>query len=388
MGESSRIRIAVVGSASATAALQAELMMRRASRYTLVGRIAPTGHANSSGSLGSVSSLCATIERERIDLVLIAGNASRVAVVQALDKQIDAGTARVMDLSAFCEAAFGYVPIGDASGTWVSHLLHPRYRRGCTPLQRVFDIVVAACIGLLFLPVMVVLAALIKLDGGPVFFKQVRIGEGGRPITIRKLRTMRPDTSSSTNWCQLDDERITWLGRYLRRLHVDELPQLVSVLRGEMRMVGPRPEQRHYVERLEALLPFYTRRHLIRPGLTGWAQIRCGYGGSDEGSAWKLCHDLYYVKHQSLRLDISILFATAALLLNREKLPLLARDGLTMPRSLRPAIEMAGSQMAGSLSHAASPLGGRQGIAHAGDIQFALRTSGRRDAAMSRGPVV
>jgi lipopolysaccharide/colanic/teichoic acid biosynthesis glycosyltransferase len=103
---------------------------------------------------------------------------------------------------------------------------------------------------------------------------------------------------------------VTRLGRVLRRTHLDELPQLINVLRGEMTLVGPRPEQPEFVDRLEQTVPYYSRRHLIRPGITGWAQVRCGYAGSDLGSAWKLCHDLYYLKHRSFALDVAIIAET------------------------------------------------------------------------------
>jgi lipopolysaccharide/colanic/teichoic acid biosynthesis glycosyltransferase len=128
---------------------------------------------------------------------------------------------------------------------------------------------------------------------------------------------MRVGTDATAQWASRDDPRITRVGAVLRATHLDELPQLVNVLRGEMSLVGPRPEQPEFVDRLERTLPFYQRRHLMRPGITGWAQIRCGYAGSDMGSAWKLCHDLYYVRHRSLGLDLLILCETFSTLLFR-----------------------------------------------------------------------
>jgi lipopolysaccharide/colanic/teichoic acid biosynthesis glycosyltransferase len=116
-------------------------------------------------------------------------------------------------------------------------------------------------------------------------------------------------------WALERDPRTTRIGQFLRRTHIDELPQLWNILRGEMSLVGPRPEQMGFVVRLEATLPFYQRRHLIRPGLTGWAQVRCGYAGSDDGAAWKLCNDLYYVKYRSLGLDLLLLIETVGLVL-------------------------------------------------------------------------
>jgi lipopolysaccharide/colanic/teichoic acid biosynthesis glycosyltransferase len=154
----------------------------------------------------------------------------------------------------------------------------------------------------------------IRRDGGPALFTQVRIGEQGHRFRLLKLRTMRVGADSSAQWACADDPRMTRVGGWLRRTHLDELPQLVNVLRGEMSLVGPRPEQPQFVDRLEQMLPFYQRRHLMRPGITGWAQIRCGYAGSDIGSAWKLCHDLYYAKHRSAGVDLLILCETLATL--------------------------------------------------------------------------
>jgi lipopolysaccharide/colanic/teichoic acid biosynthesis glycosyltransferase len=164
------------------------------------------------------------------------------------------------------------------------------------------------------MPLLPVLVLLIRRDGGPALFAQVRIGEGGHRFRLHKLRTMRVGSDASAQWACPDDPRITRIGAWLRRTHLDELPQLVNVLRGEMSLVGPRPEQPEFVDRLEQILPFYQRRHLMRPGITGWAQVRCGYAGSDVGSAWKLCHDLYYAKHRSAGVDLLILGETLATL--------------------------------------------------------------------------
>jgi lipopolysaccharide/colanic/teichoic acid biosynthesis glycosyltransferase len=200
------------------------------------------------------------------------------------------------------------VPAAEITAAWFQCIVDPSYR-GPSAAKRVLDIALALLIGIPFLLVLAVLGPLIARDGGPVFFWQVRVGEGGRPLRLCKLRTMRVGTAAAT-WASPDDPRVTDIGRFLRRTHLDELPQLLHVLRGEMSLVGPRPEQPHIVEQLERDIPFYSSRHLIRPGIAGWAQLRCGYAGSDVGSAWKLCHDLYYLKHRSLAFDLAILGET------------------------------------------------------------------------------
>jgi lipopolysaccharide/colanic/teichoic acid biosynthesis glycosyltransferase len=172
------------------------------------------------------------------------------------------------------------------------------------------DLIFVALLCALTLPLLTVLVLLIRRDGGPALFRQVRIGEGGRPFVILKLRTMRVQDDDQARWTSEHDPRVTRIGRVLRATHFDELPQLVNVVRGEMNIVGPRPEQPALVDRLEALVPYYQRRHLVKPGVAGWAQARCGYGGSEDGSLRKVCHDLYYLRHRSIRFDLAILAET------------------------------------------------------------------------------
>jgi lipopolysaccharide/colanic/teichoic acid biosynthesis glycosyltransferase len=205
---------------------------------------------------------------------------------------------------------FGHVPVAEINAAWFQYIMHPRYSPITPHAKRALDLIVGIALGLFFLPILTVCALLIRRDGGPALFKQARIGEGGRPLAVYKLRTMVVDAGLDSQWASPGDPRITRIGATLRRLHLDELPQIINVLRGEMSIVGPRPEQPEFVERLEGLLPFYSRRHLIKPGITGWAQVRCGYAGSDVGSAWKLCHDLYYLKYRSTAFDLSILAET------------------------------------------------------------------------------
>ena len=160
------------------------------------------------------------------------------------------------------------------------------------------------------------LAALAILldDGRPVLYRQLRVGERGRPFEILKLRTMRVDAErEGIRFSSAGDSRVTRVGRILRRTHVDELPQIINVIRGEMRLVGPRPERPEIVTELERTLPHYSGRHHVKPGVTGWAQVRCGYAGSAFGSAWKLCHDLFYLKHRSLLSDSLIMLETLAI---------------------------------------------------------------------------
>jgi lipopolysaccharide/colanic/teichoic acid biosynthesis glycosyltransferase len=176
-------------------------------------------------------------------------------------------------------------------------------------IRRMLDVLVAVALLLVTLPVLLLAMLLVRTDGGPAFYRQVRIGEGGRSFRLLKLRSMSA-RGGGPAVTAAGDARITRVGRILRRTSIDELPQLWHVLRGEMTLVGPRPERPEIVTELERRFPHYTRRHLVKPGITGWAQLRCGYAGSELGTAWKLCHDLFYVKRRSVLADWLIIVET------------------------------------------------------------------------------
>ena len=167
------------------------------------------------------------------------------------------------------------------------------------------------------LPIALVAAILIKLESpGPALYRQERVGQNGRPFTIMKFRSMRLDAEKDGPvWAQTGDDRTTRVGRVIRKIRVDELPQFWNILKGEMNFVGPRPERPHFVAQLAEEIPFYEQRHLIPPGLTGWAQIKYPYGSSIEDARQKLQYDLYYIKNQSLLLDAVILFETVKTIL-------------------------------------------------------------------------
>ncbi|AFL89062.1 sugar transferase, PEP-CTERM system associated/exopolysaccharide biosynthesis polyprenyl glycosylphosphotransferase [Terriglobus roseus DSM 18391] len=180
--------------------------------------------------------------------------------------------------------------------------------------------VLAAGLGLLtFAPFFPLVALLVKLTSpGPLFFKQIRVGEGGKPFNVYKFRSMRTDAEKGgARFASKNDPRVTKIGMFMRKTRIDEVPQLWNVLRGDMGFVGPRPERPEFVPWLAEQLPYYNLRHLIRPGLTGWAQVRYGYGATLEESREKLQYDLYYVKHSSLGLDLLIMFETIKIILRR-----------------------------------------------------------------------
>jgi sugar transferase (PEP-CTERM system associated) len=186
-----------------------------------------------------------------------------------------------------------------------------------TPLMRTYKRicdVIFSSIGLLISsPLFPILAILIKLDSpGPVFFKQLRVGEMENEFYVYKFRTMAHDAEKNTGavWAQLNDPRVTRIGQFMRKTRLDEIPQLINVFNGEMSLIGPRPERMAFVERLKESIPFYSTRHLIKPGVTGWAQVCYPYGASDEDALEKLRYDLYYIKNYSIWLDFKIIFDT------------------------------------------------------------------------------
>ena len=169
-------------------------------------------------------------------------------------------------------------------------------------------------------PLLVFAIVLVKTtSAGPAIYSQTRLGRGRRPFTIYKLRSMYNDCErlSGPKWSSGNDPRVTPVGRFLRRSHLDELPQVLNILKGDLAMVGPRPEQPQYVDELRDKLPFYDVRHLVRPGLTGWAQVKYGYAGDERDAIEKLQYEFYYLRHQSLGLDLRIMGRTLRSVLGR-----------------------------------------------------------------------
>jgi exopolysaccharide biosynthesis polyprenyl glycosylphosphotransferase len=224
---------------------------------------------------------------------------------------------RVSDFSNFVERNFFQVPVENIRGEWFLHadleLAHPLYlgiKRGIDLVTALVGLVVAS-------PLMILAALAIKLESrGPVFYSQVRAGLHNQSFRIWKLRSMRLDAEKEgPKWAEGGDDRITRVGKLLRLTRLDEVPQFWNILRGEMSVVGPRPERPEFVEQLGKEIPFFNQRHLVKPGLTGWAQINYGYGACTEDALNKLKYDLYYIKHASLGLDLQIILRTLGALM-------------------------------------------------------------------------
>lgn len=227
----------------------------------------------------------------------------------------------VNDFSSFIERETGRVDLDSVNPSWL--IFSDGFSSGrafSSFAKRVFDIVASSLLLVLTAPVIVLFALLIKLDSkGPAFFRQTRVGLFGQTFNVIKLRSMRIDAEANgAQWATKDDPRVTRLGRFIRKTRIDELPQTWGVLMGEMSFVGPRPERPEFVSDLEEQLPFYAERHMVKPGITGWAQINYPYGASIEDSRHKLEYDLYYAKNYTPFLDLLILLQTLRVVLWHE----------------------------------------------------------------------
>jgi sugar transferase (PEP-CTERM system associated) len=227
----------------------------------------------------------------------------------------------VNDFSSFMERETGRVDLDTVNPSWL--IFSDGFSSGravSSAAKRIFDVLASGVLLLASFPLILLFALLVKLDSkGPAFFRQTRVGLYGQPFDVIKLRSMRADAEAQgAKWAETNDPRITRIGRFIRKVRIDELPQAWSVLKGEMSFVGPRPERPQFVEDLEDKLPYYAERHMVKPGITGWAQINYPYGASIEDSRHKLEYDLYYAKNYTPFLDLLILLQTLRVVLWHE----------------------------------------------------------------------
>jgi exopolysaccharide biosynthesis polyprenyl glycosylphosphotransferase len=307
-----RRRVLVIGTDAVAEITDA---VRRGHRvpFDILGTPGGAGSLPASGPspLGDLEELAAVVAAQQPDVIVLADGRSCSAALERLLDMSDRRF-RVAGLTSFYEYAFGWLPLDHLTPMWFLSLLHLRQRPGQRPSKRVFD-VVAAAVGLvltaLLLPLLVVL---VKQTPGRLLYRQTRVGEAGRRFTMYKFRTM-PEGAERPGepvFAQAHDPRSSAAGRFLRRTHLDELPQLWNVLKGEMSIVGPRPERPEFVEMIEAAVPYWSRRLLMKPGVTGWAQVRCGYASDCASAAEKLSYDFWYMRHASLAVDVAVCIET------------------------------------------------------------------------------
>jgi len=267
--------------------------------------------------VGTSDDIERVIERHAVDRLIIGMSDRRGRLpVRALLRCKLRGI-RVEDVNTVYERLTGKLLVEDLRPSWLIFSDDYCASRWTRRSKRLFDVLLALVGLVLALPFMLLTAIAVSLESGwPVLYRQERVGENGRVFTLNKFRSMRKDAEQGTPiWARAEDDRVTRVGRFIRKTRLDELPQLWNVVRGDMSFVGPRPERPFFVDQLAEQVPFYEQRHAVKPGITGWAQVKYRYGASFEDSLEKLRYDLYYVKHLSIPFDLTILFDTVKVVL-------------------------------------------------------------------------
>jgi sugar transferase (PEP-CTERM system associated) len=268
--------------------------------------------------IGLTEQLEAIVKREGIDRIVVAMGERRGQLpTEGLLQLSLAGNVSIEEGATFYERVSGRVSLNMIRPSWLIFSGRGRQAKLTTISRNTVHWLVALIGFLLCVPIMIVTALFIKLDSrGPVFYKQERVGKNGRRFVLMKFRSMKVDAEKSGPvWASKSDDRTTRVGRIIRKVRIDETPQFLNILKGEMSFVGPRPERPHFVAQLAEEIPYYEQRHLIAPGLTGWAQIKYPYGASIEDARQKLQYDLFYIKNYSLILDAIIMFETIKIIL-------------------------------------------------------------------------
>jgi len=312
-------KILVVGTGKAAEDTAEAVWKRRDAGYRIAGFVTENGSKPKNlpekmNLLGSSDNLETVIRNEKINRVVIAVRERRGTFpTEALLRMSLAGDVDIEECTSFFERVTGKVNIEMVRPSWLIFAGRKRDTRLKVFIREAIHRSLAL-IGLtVSFPVAVLTAILIKLESkGPIFYKQERVGKNGRIFEVIKFRSMRTDAEADGKpvWATADDDRTTKVGRIIRKIRVDEIPQFWNIIKGEMSFVGPRPERPHFVAQLAEEIPFYDHRHLVAPGLTGWAQIKYPYGASVEDARQKLEYELYYIKNQSLALDLVIIFET------------------------------------------------------------------------------
>ncbi len=316
-------RILIVGSGTQAIEVAREALERRDAGFRIIG-FTDTSPELLGKSLinprviGLTSELDQIVRRENIDRVVVAMGERRgtFPTDQLLNLSLS-GNVTIEECASFYERLTGRVHLDMLRPSWLIFSGRGRQARLSGLTRTVFHRTAAFIGAILSLPIAIATAIIIKLESpGPVLYKQERVGEAGRTFMVMKFRSMRTDAEKDGPvWARSGDNRVTRIGRIIRKIRVDEIPQFWNILKGDMSFVGPRPERPHFVKQLAEEIPFYEQRHLIAPGLTGWAQIKYPYGASIEDARQKLQYDLYYIKNQSLMLDAIILFETVKTIL-------------------------------------------------------------------------
>jgi len=316
-------RILIVGSGKLAVEVAREVLSRPDAGYRIIGFVGTDAELLGKSLInprviGLTEQLGAIVKKEGIDRIVVAMGERRGQLPTAGLLELSlAGNVSIEEGASFYERITGRVSLNMIRPSWLIFSGRGRQARIATISRNAVHWLVALVGFILSLPIMLMTAVLIKLESrGPIFYKQERVGKNGQTFTLIKFRSMKVDAEKSGPvWASKDDDRTTRVGRIIRKIRVDEIPQFWNILNGQMSFVGPRPERPHFVAQLAEEIPYYEQRHLIAPGLTGWAQIKYPYGASIEDARQKLQYDLFYIKNYSLVLDAVIMFETIKIIL-------------------------------------------------------------------------
>jgi exopolysaccharide biosynthesis polyprenyl glycosylphosphotransferase len=301
--------VLIVGTGSSAWEVVDAVRRSEGMRFSIVGTVgnsAPDEPILGAPALGTIADVKKIVESYRPDLVVLADDEAQEPALNRLLETRNASF-KVATVASFFEYAFGRVPLRCLPPSWFLSILHLRQRPYSRFAKRAFDVVVASIGLMMTAPIAALIAALVRLTPGPIIYRQIRIGHGGKPFTMYKFRTMRADAEAGGALFAAErDPRTTRIGRIIRMTHLDELPQLWDVLKGDMSIVGPRPERPEFVPMLEEAVPYFTRRLLVKPGITGWAQLRSDYACDSDSAADKLSYDLWYLRNRNLLVDLAI----------------------------------------------------------------------------------
>lgn len=317
-------KILIVGAGKAAIDTAQAVLKRRDAGYRIVGFITEDYETvktklPEARVLGTTEDLERVVQDEKVDRIVIAVRERRGSFpTESLLRMSLAGNVSIEECTSFFERVTGQVHLDMLRPSWLIFAGRTRDTRLKAVVREIANRLLALFGLIISLPIALVTAILIKLDSkGAIFYKQERVGKNGRSFQVLKFRSMKTDAEADGKpiWAASDDDRTTRVGKVIRKIRVDEIPQFWNIIKGEMSFIGPRPERPHFVSQLAEEVPFYEHRHLVAPGLTGWAQIKYPYGASVEDARQKLQFDLFYIKNQNLALDIIIVFETVKTIL-------------------------------------------------------------------------
>src|SRR5436305_1398064 len=313
-----RERVLILGSGTQAVEVARATLERRNAGFYIVGFADNTPELIGKSLInptviGLTDDIVDLVESYQVDRIVVAveDRRGKFPTAELLDLTLS-GRVAVEECAQYYERLTGKIASEMLRPSWLIFSRNSRYSNVAHHARRVTNVGLAIIGFVLSLPLMLLTAIAVKLDApGPIFYTQERVGKNGRRFRIIKFRSMRTDAEKNgAVWATASDPRVTRVGRIIRRRRLDELPQFINVIRGDMNFVAPRPERPVFVEQLEKEIPYYSQRHLVKPGLTGWAQIKYSYGAAVEDAMEKLRYDLYYIKNQNLLLDAAIVFET------------------------------------------------------------------------------